>query len=150
MARNNFSLNFDGFMDLAREIDSLGDGYLQKAVENAFTKSKEYVDEEIEDAMAQSKYNFDKGQGFSQGKIKASFEEVSKMPIEWNGTTITAPIGVKTSDALEILFLIYGSPNTPKDTKLHNAIKVKGKVKKEVERIQEEEFQKVIQEAMNG
>lgn len=149
MAKNNFSLNFDGFLDLAREIDSLGEGYLKQAVENAFTKSKEYVNDEIEKAMANSRYNFDKGQGYSQGRMKASFEEVSKMPIEWNGSVITASIGVKTSDALESIFLIYGSPNTPKDTKLYNAMKVKGKVKKEVERIQMEEFQKVIQEAIN-
>lgn len=149
MPKNNFSLNFDGFMDLAREIDSLGEGYLKQAVENAFIKSKEYVNDEIEKAMASSRYNFERGQGYSQGRIKASFEEVSKMPIEWDGTVITASIGVKTSDALESIFLIYGSPNTPKDNKLYNAMKVKGKIKKEVERIQMEEFQKVIQEAMN-
>ena len=150
MAKNNFSLNFDGFMDLAREIDSLGEGYLKQAVENAFTKSKDYVNDEIEKAMASSRYNFERGQGYSQGRIKASFNEVRKMPVEWNGTVATAYIGSSVSDALEIVYLIYGSPNTPKDTKLHNAFKVKGKIKKEVERIQMEEFQKVIQEAMNG
>ena len=42
MAKNKFGLQFDGFMDYARQLDDLGKGYLQKAVDNALTKSKEY------------------------------------------------------------------------------------------------------------
>ncbi len=149
MAKKNFSLNFDGFLDLARDISNLGDGYLQKAVDNAFTASKDYVNNEVSKAMDASRYNFD-GTGYSQGKAKQSLNEVAKMPVEWSGTIAKANIGVNTKDALEVLFLGYGTPHLAADKKLINAIKVKGKVKKEVEKIQKEEFNKVIEEALNN
>lgn len=149
MAKKGFSLQFDGFLNLARDIDNLGDGYLQKAVDNAFTKSKEYVNNEVSKAMDDSRYNFD-GKGYSRGKAKASLEEVQKKPVEWAGSVAKAYVGVRTSDALEVLFLSYGTPHLAADKKLQNAIKVKGKVKKEVERIQQEEFNKVIEEALNN
>lgn len=149
MAKKGFSLNFDGILDLTRDIESLGDGYLQKAVDNAFNASKEYVNNEVSKAMDDSRYNFD-GTGYSQGKAKASLKEVEKMPVEWTGTVAKAYIGVKTRDALEVLFLGYGTPHITADAKLINAIKVKGKVRKEVERIQSEEFNKVIEEALRN
>lgn len=149
MAKKGFSLNFDGFLDLARELSELGEDVLIKAVDNAFTASKDYVNNEVEKAMNVSRYNFD-GTGYSQGKAKASLQEVAAMPVEWNGTVATANIGVRNRDALEVLFLAYGTPHITADTKLLNAIKVKGKVKKEVERIQKDEFNKVIEEALNN
>lgn len=142
-----FSLDFDGFLDLAREVDELGEGYLQEAVERAFTASKDYVNNEIESAMNASKYHFD-GTGYSKGKAKASLSKVEQLPVEWNGTTASAYIGVDLSEAPEVLFLIHGTPHLAKDTKLYNAVKVKGKIKKEVERIQAEEFNKVIEEGI--
>ena len=149
MASNKFSLNFDGFLDFAREVDQLGEGFLKTAVDNAFTASKNYVNEEVLNAMNNSRYHFD-GTGYSQGKAKKSLEEVRQMPVEWNGSVASAYIGVRTRDALEVLFLGYGTPHLAADTKLINAIKVKGKVKKEVEKIQQEEFIKVIEEALNN
>lgn len=149
MAKSNFSLNFDGFLDLAKQLGDLGDAALQKAVDNAFNASKEYVNKEVSKAMDASRYNFD-GTGYSKGKAKKSLKEVEKKPVEWTGTVAKAYIGVKMSEALEVHFIIHGAPHTPKDTKLYNAIKVKGKVKKEVERIQKEEFNKVIEEALSN
>ena len=149
MAKKGFSLNFDGFLDLARDIDNLGENYLEKAVDNAFSASKDFVNEEVAKAMDSSRYNFD-GTGYSQGKAKASLNEVSKMPVEWTGTVAKANVGVKTKDALEVLFLAYGTPHLAADNKLLNAIKVKGKVKKEVEKIQLEEFNKVIEEGLSN
>lgn len=150
MAKSNFSLNFDGFLDFTREIDALGEGYLQKAVENAFTASKNYINEEVGKAMDASRYNFTEGKGYSKGKSKRSLEEVKQMPVEWNGSVASAYLGVRVRDALEVHFIIHGAPHTPKDTNLYNAIKVKGKYKKEVEKIQQEEFIKVIEEALSN
>lgn len=150
MAKTNFSLDFDGFLKLAEDIDNLGNGYLKKAVDNAFTASKDYINNAVADAMEQSKYNFDRGQGYSRGKAKASLSKVSNMPVEWQGTTARAFIGVSMRDALEVQFLIYGTPHIAADTNLRNAIKVKGKYKKEVSKIQLDEFNKVIEEALNN
>lgn len=148
MAKSNFSLNFDGFIDYAKQLGNLGGGALQKAVNNAFTASKDYVNNEVSKAMDASRYNFD-GKGYSQGKAKRSLSLVKDLPVEWTGGVARAYMGVRMRDALEVHFIIYGAPHTPKDTNLYNAIKVKGKHKKQVEQIQKEEFNKVIEEALN-
>ena len=149
MAKNKFSLNFDGFLDLARQIDELGEGYLKQATENALTKSKEYVNGQIAEALETSPYNF-KGTGRSHGTTKKSAEKVADMPLEWQGTLAILPVGVSWYDAPEATLLAYGTPHIKGDTKLRNAIKVKGKVAKEVSQIQKEEFLKVMEEAQNG
>ena len=149
MAKNNFSLDFNGFLDYANELGNLGDEVLRKAVDNAFTSSKDYVNNEIEKAMNSSRYHFD-GTGYSKGKAKKSLNKIKQMPVEWNGNTAKAFIGVDLNEALEVVFIIYGTPRMPKDTNLHNAIKVKGKYKKQVEEIQKEEFNKVLEEALRN
>ena len=145
MAQNKgFGIDFNGFLDLAEEIDEKWSGsqnFLIPVVEKALDETRKYVNGEIERALANSNYNFDEGQGYSQGDIKRSLEKVKKMPVEIDGTTVTAYAGIDMNEqAEEILFLIYGAPHTPKDNKLYNAIKVKGKVKKEVEKIQQTIF----------
>ena len=144
-----FSLDFDGFLDFAREVDELGGGALREAVDRAFTRSKDYLNEQIEKAMNASPYHFD-GTGYSKGKAKKSLAEVRQKPVEWDGTTASAYIGVDVQIAPELLFIIHGTPHMAKDKNLYNAVKVKGKYKKEVERIQQEEFHKVIEEALSG
>lgn len=149
MAKNKFSLNFDGFLDLARQIDELGEGYLKQATENALTKSKEYVSGQVMEALETSRYNF-KGTGRSHGTTKKSAEEVAKMPLIWEGTMAITYVGVDWNEAPQATLLAYGTPHIQGDTKLRNALKVKGKVAKEVSRIQQEEFFKVIEEAQNN
>lgn len=149
MAKTKFSVDFKGFLDLAREIDELGEGYLKKATENALTKSKEYVNEQVIDALEKSPYNF-KGTGRSHGITKKSAEKVASIPLEWQGTMAIDYVGVSWYDAPEATLLAYGTPHIKGDTNLKNALKVKGKVRKEVSRIQQEEFMKVLKEAQNG
>ena len=146
MAQNKgFSLDFNGFLDLAEEIDEKWSGnqnFLIPVVTQALDETRKYVNSEIERAIASSKFNFVEGQGYSRGDIKRSLEKVKNMPIEVDGTEVTAYAGIDMADqAEEILYLIYGAPTTPKDNKLYNAIKVKGKVKKEVEKIQRTIFE---------
>lgn len=149
MARNKFDLNFDGFLDLAKDIDALGEGYLAKATENALRESKDFVNAEIESAMDASPYHFD-GTAYSRGKAKKSLHETMAMPVEWNGTVASAYIGVDLKEAPEAIILANGTPHLAGDKNLLNALKVKGKVRKEVDRIQAEEFNKVMEEALNG
>ncbi len=148
MAKNKFGLDFDGFLDLARQIDELGDGYLKKATDNALTKSKEYVNGQVIEAMNASRYNFIAGQGRSKGRSRASVEEVEKKPVEWQGTTAKAYLGVDLSKAPEAIILALGTPHIKPDTKLKNALRVKGAIRKEASQIQQQEFQKVISEGM--
>lgn len=166
MARNKFSLNFDGFLDLARQVDELGEGLLKTATENALTKSADYANTEVLNAMEKSKYAFTKGErsdrgvgGYSDGsgvnrgatgRAKESAIKTSKLPLEWVHTTAIEYIGVSWYDAPEVTLLAFGTPHIQADKTLQNAIKVKGKVRKEVNQIQKDEFLKIIEEFGNG
>lgn len=149
MAKNKFSLNFDGFLDYAKRVDELGEGKLKEAVDNALTKSKDYANQQVMEAIEMSPYNFD-GTGRSTGRTKETSEEVEKMPVEWNGTVAKAFSGVSWYDAPEAIILAYGTPHIKGDARLLNAIKCKGPIAKEVAKIQQEEFSKVIQEGMQS
>lgn len=142
MAQNKgFGLDFNGFLDLAEEIDELGKGdALLAVVEDTIRHTKDFVNSECEQALDSSKYSFDKGENYSQGKARASLEKVKQMPVEVNGTEVTGYAGFDLEDAPEVLPLAYGTPHLAKDKKLYNAIKVKGGVKKKVEKLQSDIF----------
>lgn len=149
MAVNNgFSLDFKGFLDLAEDISNkYGDEWLLYAAEQALEKTREYVNGEIAKIVlvgGGSQWSFDKGIAYSQGTAKDSFEKVSQMLTEVNGTEVTAYAGFDLTDAPEVLLIIYGTPHKAADKKLYNAVKVKGRVKKEVERIQANVFNIVL------
>lgn len=146
MAQNKgFSLDFKSFLDFAEEIDKkYGEEMLLYAAEQAIEQTKEYVNSEVNNAMQNSAYSFTAGVDYSQGTAMESLTEVSKMPTEVNGTVVTAYAGVDLEKAPEALMLALGTPHLAKDTKLYNAIKVKGKVKKEVEQIQKKVFATVL------
>lgn len=152
MAQNNgFSLDFKGFLDYAEEIDELGKGgALLEVVKEAITQTKDFVNSECEQALNSSKYSFDKGENFSQGKARASLEKVKQMPVEVNGTEVTGYAGFDLADAPEVLPLAYGTPHLAKDKNLYNAIKVKGSVKKKVEKLQSDIFKNSLDRLMNG
>ena len=166
MSKKNFSLDFENFLEYAERVDKMGEGLLKKATENALNKSKEYANNAILDAMERSPYSFDKGNkskdgvgGIAKpsggrnrratGKAKKSVEQTADKPIEWKGNTATAYIGGNLKEAPEILILALGTPHIKADKNLNNAIKVKGKHKKEVATIQQQEFIKVIKEAQH-
>lgn len=142
MAQNKgFSLDFKGFLDFAEEIDNLGkDGMLLAVVEDTIRYTKDFINSECEQALNNSKYSFDEGEKYSQGKARASLEKVKKMPVEVNGTEVTGYAGFDLADAPEVLPLAYGTPHLAKDKALYNAIKVKGGVKKKVEKLQSDIF----------
>lgn len=142
MAQNKgFGIDFKGFLDFAEDIDNLGKSDILLAVaQDTIRYTKDYVNNECEQAINSSKYSFTEGVDYSQGKARASLEEVKKMPIEVNGTEVVGYAGFNLEDAPEVLPLAYGTPHLAKDTKLYNALKVKGKVKKGVESLQSKIF----------
>lgn len=150
MAQNKgFSLDFNGFLDLAESISEIDNEVLLEATATALEKTKNLVNIEIGKAMKASKYSFKKGERYSQGHARQSLIEVDKRPVEINGTEVTAYAGFNLEQAPEVLALAYGTPHLAKDKKLYNAIKVKGKVKKEVDRIQEAIFNEALKEVLN-
>lgn len=151
MAQNKgFGLDFKGFLDLAESISEVSDETLLEATVKALDESRKLVNIEVGKAMKASKFSFKKGEKYSQGKARESLIEVAETPLEINGTEVTAYAGFNLEKAPEALILaVYGSPNEAKDTKLYNAIAVKGRVKKQVNQLQEAIFNEALKEALN-
>lgn len=151
MAKSKFSLDFDGFLDLAARISEAGgEAALKKATENALEKSAEIANAEVAQAMNKSRYSFTAGVKGSKGRARQSAAEVSAAPVTWEGTQASAQIGVDLAKAPEVAILMYGAPHIKPDTQLKNAIKVKGKVRKKVEEAQAAAFNAVMNEIMEG
>jgi hypothetical protein len=152
MALNKgFSLDFKGFLDFAEDISNISDELLLDTTKKALEASRDIVNIEIGKAMKNSKFSFKKGEKFSQGTARASLIEIDKMPIEIDGTEVTAYAGVDLEKAPEVLILsLYGTPNETKDTKLYHAVAVKGKVRNQVNRVQEQIFSEALKEALKN
>lgn len=149
MARQGFKIDFVGVMDLEKQLMALGEDTLKEAVINALGKTKDFVNGEIQKAMDASPYNFN-GVGYSRMKTQKGLEKVEQMDVEIKGTSAIAYAGVSFNDAPELWFIAHGAPTTPKDPKIFNAVRVKGDVAQKVAEIQREEFNKVLEAALNG
>lgn len=159
------SIDHSALTKLQKKIANLGEDYIVKATINALTKSKEYANQQVIEAMNNSPYAFKRGQksnkGVGGGKVTKgknkpatgnalkSAEMVANMPVEVVGGFVYAYVGVSWYDAPEVTLLAFGTPHIASDFNLHNAVKVKGKYEQEVLRIQQEEFNKVLKEAMS-
>ena len=151
MAKSKFSLDFDGFLDLAARISEAGgEAALKQATENALNKSKEIANEEVAQAMSKSRFSFKEGERGSKGRARRSAAKVAAEPVKWEGTIAAAKIGVDLAEAPEVAILMYGTPHIKGDTQLKNAVKVKGKIRKKVEAAQAAEFNAVINKIMEG
>jgi len=145
-----FSLDFGDFLDYAEQLDKIGGSdALLNATVKALDESKKYVNEAISEAMGASEYEFSGG-GYSKGDARKSLQEISQMPVMVEGTVVKAYTGVDLAETPEVIILaVVGAPNRAKDTKLSNAVRVKGKIRKEVDKIQEEIFHTALREALN-
>lgn len=148
MAKNKFDLDFGGFLDYARVIDErLGTAALQAAAKEALEKSAKIANTNIEAAMDKSPYSFKSGQNYSHGRAKKSLAKVAQKSVEVDGTVITAYAGIDFTEAPEAMILASGTPHLKADTNLKNAIKCKGKYRKQIADIQQRVFFDKVQGA---
>lgn len=144
------NLDFSQMKKYQEKIANLNKDVVTATI-NALTKSKDYANQKVEEAMNNSPYHFKKTKGSrATGNALKVAKEVSSMPVENVGGFVFAYVGVSWKVAPEVTYLAYGTPHIAADFRLHNAVKVNGAVKQEVLRIQQEEFNKVIKEAMNN
>ncbi len=153
MALNSgFGIDFKGFLDLAETLDEMyGTEHLIWAASIALERTAEYVNGEIAKIIyvgGASNWHFFKGDAYSQGKAQESFAEVSNMAVETRGTEVTAYAGFDLEKAPEVALIIYGTPNKAADKKLYNAVKVKGRIKTQVARIQAATFAKALDDTL--
>lgn len=144
---SKFSIEFEQFKQLEKQLESLaGLNGVIEATENALLATDDYVTAEVDKAVANSKYNFDR-----TGTTKGSIDRDKK--VEWSGTTASAKAGFRISaGGLPSIFLMYGTPNSDHpikpDSNLKNAAKGQGIHRDKINKIQQEEFNKVIKKYM--
>lgn len=138
-----WSIEYEQFKELEKQLESLAgmDGVIE-ATENALKATDDYVTAEVDKAVASSKFDFDR-----TGRTKGSIDKDKN--VEWKGTTAEAKAGFTISKGgLPSIFLMYGTPNIRPDTNLKNAAKGQGIHRDKINKIQQEEFNKVIKKAM--
>lgn len=131
------SIIFDGFADLAAEIDRAG-GDLKTAVDDALTETQKLVQNNVTNASAP--YAHKGRKGYATGEMYNSI--IQHAQIEWTGSIAEVNVGfdLTQKDGFHSIFVMYGTPRMAKDAKVYNAIKGT-KTKKQIAEIQEKVMQ---------
>lgn len=134
------SIMFDGFGDLAAQIDRSG-GDLHAAVDEALTATQKLIQSNLE--AASSVYASEGRKGYATGAMYKTILQDPK--ITWRGEVAEVDVGFDLweNGGWHSIFIMYGTPKIAKDQKVYNAIKG-AKTQKEVERIQQEIMQKYL------
>ena len=147
MAR--MSIIFDGFADLAYQIDKAG-GDLDKAVEDALHQTQEWIQNNVAHATVPYAGKGNGLKGYSTGQMYKSIIEDDK--IYWNGTVAEVRVGYDLIEegAFHSIFVMYGTPrhapNNPgiaADKKIYDAIRGK-RTQLEIAQLQEEVMRKYL------
>ncbi len=144
MSKNKSKIDLSHWEEYMEEIsETYGDDKLLEAGTEVVEESRKFLNVEIGKALKESKFHFKKGEGGSQGKTRESLIKVSQMPTEVVGKKVVGYAGIDYKEAPEGLILaITGSPSGAKDTQLSNAIRVKGKTKNHLLKLQGDIFTK--------
>lgn len=140
---NKFSIEFEQFKQLEKQLEALAgmDGVI-RATESALKATDDYVTKEVDKAVSNSRYNFNR-----TGTTKKSIDRDNA--IEWDGTVASAKAGFTISKGgLPSVFLMYGTPKIRPDTNLKNAAKGTGIHRDKINKLQQEVFNKVINRVM--
>lgn len=134
------SILFDGFSDLAEELDRMG-GDLHSAVDEALSETQKLVQDRLQSA-AEVYQNKGGGQkGYATGRM---FKSIIDDPhVVWNGSVaeVGAGFNLMTQGGIHSIFVMYGTPRMAKNAKVYNAIKGT-KTRKDIAKLQEEIMQK--------
>ena len=146
MAKNKMSVDFSGLDDYIRQLEEIGGGdAVERAFDAALLASEQVVKESVSAAM--EKHN-------RTGATAATL--ISGKAPEWTQSVGKAPVGFEIPDTdqkyeddrLASVFLMYGTkvhgqPHVAPDRALYNAV-YGAAVRKRVQKIQEEAFDKVL------
>lgn len=147
MARSRFGIQFEGFDELMSNLDQVGGSpAMKRGIDDALTKSKEYVNERLDAVMVNSKLPA-KGK-YSKGDTKRSIEKTTE--VKWQGTLASTKVGFNLKESgLTSIYLMYGTPKMKPVSGLKAAI-YGAKTKREVAAIQKEALNNVIRRIMEG
>ncbi len=133
------SIIFDGFKDLAYQIDKSG-ADLKTAVNEALTETADYIQGQVTTAAAP--YASKGLKGYATGAMYSAI--INDRTVYWKGNIAEVNVGFHLpGGGWHSIFVMYGTPRMAKDTRLYNAIKG-SKTRSEIEKIQREIMQKYI------
>ena len=141
--KNKLEIDFAGFDVLKKQLDEIGGGATERAVESALKASQNIVAKSVSAAM--SSHN-------RTGDVSESI--VDSKAVEWTGDTAAVAVGFDIlNGGLPSIFLMYGTqlhgqPHVKPDRNLYNAVYGTA-IKKQVRKIQREAFEKVLERVMN-
>ena len=134
------SILFDGFEDLAYELDRLQGESLHDAVDESLEAAQDYIQERVE--RASSRYGKGGGKGYASGRMK---EAVYHGGVKWSGSTAEVGVGFSLDQpaGYHSIFIMYGTPRhgpgsnrgIAADKHIYNAMQGKG-INAEIERRQ--------------
>lgn len=145
MGRNRIGLQVKGFDEYMAKLDKIGGSdAMKRGVESALKASKQYVNPQIDSALA----NLPAGGRYSHGGTKASIDK--DMTVEWSGFTGEIKIGFDfKKSGLKSIFLMYGTPKMSPVAGLKDAI-YGGKTQRQIAKLQGEALDKVVKRVMEG
>lgn len=138
-------LQFDGWKETLAKLDELGGSQaMKRGVEAGLKASKNYINPQLEAAMAK----LPAGGKYSTGKTESTID--TDMAVEWEGLKGVIKVGFdfKKSGPVSI-FLMYGTPRMSPVSGLKSAI-YGAKTKKKIKELQAEAVNKVIKRIMEG
>jgi len=120
MAR--MSIEFDGFKELAEQIDKAG-GQLEKAVDEALEETFDIVQTETQHASSIYAAKGGGQKGYATGAMYRAIK--SGEGVQWKGSVAEVGVGFDfgKKGGYHSIFIMYGTPRMAKDTKVYNAIK---------------------------
>lgn len=139
MARNKLTVEFTGYDVLKKQLDELSGKATEKAVESALKASQQVVAGQANEAITRHTKT-----GATQKSI------IKNGVVRWTQDTAEIDVGFDIDNGgLPSIFLMYGTklhgqPHVTPDRNLYNAV-YGSKTRKEVKKIQEEVFTKVIE-----
>lgn len=125
------------FANLLTAIEKKGKD-VKAAADEALTATSDLISQNL--TTAASPYAGRGRKGYATGKMYGTI--LHEAPT-WEGNTATLKAGFRIRDALESIFIMYGTPKIAKDTKVYNAI-MGTKTRKEIQQKQEEVLQKYM------
>ena len=141
--KRKMSIDFKNFADYAERLEKLG-GSLEKTVEEALKKSAEYVNGTLHDLMQRHRRT---------GKTEETIVDDAK--VVWSGGEASIDVGFDIAHGgLPSIFLmygtsVYGTPRTPKDQALYDAV-YGAATQRKIRKIQEDIFNEAVMELMGA
>lgn len=129
------------------KLDELGgNDAMKRGVDSALKASKQYVNPQIESAIAKS--NLPAHGKYSKGDTKKSIDR--DMTVEWSGFEGEIKVGFDLhGSGLTSIFLMYGTPKMPPVAGLKDAV-YGGRTQRQIAKIQGEALTKVVKRIMEG